>query len=133
MQTINSETDLDYAISQLEMKQAEEGRLLKEQLYLSFESVKPANLFKGAFKELTSSPFSIVNILGTVLGLGSGYLSKRIFIGASSNIFKKLFGSVLQLGVTNAVAQHPDTLKSIGHFIQHIFHKKEINLKSLDR
>jgi hypothetical protein len=62
------------------------------------------------------------------LGLATGYLSRKIVVGASGNIFRKLLGSILQFGVTNIVAQHPDVIKSIGQFIfQHIFRKKEIN------
>jgi hypothetical protein len=134
MQKIYTETDLDVAIFQLEIKQAEEGKLLKEQFYLTYESLKPANLLKSTFLEVASSPFSIGNILSTAVGLGTGFLSKKIVIGASGNIFKKLFGSVLQLGVTSVVAQHPDAVKSIGQFIfQKIFHKKDNNRKSLDR
>jgi hypothetical protein len=134
MQTINSETDLREAILQLEVKQAEEGKLLKEQFLLTAESFKPANLLKSAFKDIASSPFAIENVLGTAIGLGTGYFSKKIVIGASGNIFRKLFGSVLQIGITNVAAQHPDTVKSIGEFIfRHIFHKKEMNPKSLDK
>jgi len=131
---INTETDLDIAIYQLEIKQAEEGKLLKEQFYMTYESIKPANLFRSTLSDVASSPYLIDNIIGTAIGLGTGYLSRKIMIGGSGNIFKRFFGSVLQFGVTNIVAQHPNTVRSIGEFIfKHVFHKKEMNLKSLDR
>jgi hypothetical protein len=64
------------------------------------------------------------------MGLTTGYLSKKLVVGFSGNIIRKLLGSILQLGVTNVVAQHPDSLKSLGQFIfQRIFHKKEKNSK----
>jgi hypothetical protein len=134
MPIIKTETDLREAILELEVKQVEEGKVLKEQFLLTYESFKPFNLFKSAFKDAGSSPFAIENILATAIGLGTGYLSKSIVLGASANIFKRFFGYVLQLGVTKAVAQHPDAVKSIDHFIfKHVFHKKEINPKSLDK
>jgi hypothetical protein len=134
MQEINSETDLNVAIFQLEIKQAEEAKLLKEQFFQTYESIKPANLFRNTMNDVASSPYLIDNIIGTAIGLGTGYLSRKIIIGASGNIFKRLFGSVIQFGITNIVAQHPNTVKSIGEFIfNHVIHKKEMNAKTLDR
>ena len=127
MQNITSTAELKNAIQLLEAEQAVKGQLLKEQFYLTYESLKPVNLLKSTLKDIASSPYLIDNILGTAMGLATGYLSKKIVVGASGNIFRKLFGSVLQFGVTNVVAQHPDAIKSFGQFIfQHIFRKKEI-------
>lgn len=134
MQEINSETDLNVEIYQLEIKQAEEIILLKEQFLLISESLKPANLFRNTISDMASSPYLIQNIMGTALGLGTGYLSRKILVGAGGNIIKRLFGSLLQFGVTDIVAQHPNTVKSIGVFIfKHVFHKKELKPKILAR
>ena len=128
MQKITPTDELKNAIQLLEVEQAANWQLLKEQLHLSFESLKPVNILKSTLKEVASSPYLIDNIIGNAVGLATGYLSKKIVIGASGNIFRKLFGFVLQFGVTNFVAQHPDAIKSIGQFIlQHVFQKKEMN------
>jgi len=128
MQNITSSAELKNAILLLEDEQAVKGQLLKEQFFITYESLKPFNILRNALKEISSSPYLIDNILGTATGLATGYLSKKVFIGASANIIRKLIGSLLQLGVTNAVAKHPDGIKSLGQFIfQHIFHKKEKN------
>ena len=125
MENITSSAGLKKAIQLLEIEQAVNGLKLKEQFHLTYESLKPFNILKGTLKDIASSPYLIDNVLGTAVGLATGYLSKKFFIGASGNIIRKLFGSVLQVGVTNAVAQHPDGIKSFGHFLfQHIFHKK---------
>jgi hypothetical protein len=129
MQEILTEADLRSAILQLERKQAEEGKLLKEQFHLAYESIMPLNLIKSTFNEVVSSPFLIDDILGTALGLTTGYLSKKIVVGASGNIVRKLLGSILQFGVTNIVARNPEGIKSFGQFIfKHIIHKKEHTL-----
>jgi hypothetical protein len=128
MQEISSFTGLQNAIQLLEAEQAEKRQLLKEQLYITYESLKPLNLIKGALNDISSSPNLLHNILGTVIGLGTGYVSKKIVVAGSANLFRKLLGSVLQFGVTNVVAQHPEAIKSIGQFIlQHFFNKKEMN------
>jgi len=131
---INTETDLNCALYQLEKKQAEEGRLLKEKFLMTYESIKPANLFRSTLGDVSSSPFLIENIIGTVVGLGTGYLSRKIMFGASGNIFKKLFGLILQFSITNIVAKHPNIVKSISEYIfKHAFHKQALNPKSIDR
>jgi hypothetical protein len=128
MQNITSIDGLKNAIQLLEEEQAIKGQLLKEQFYLTYESLKPVNLLNSTLNDISSSPYLIDNILGTAIGLVTGYLSKKIFIGTSGNIFRKLIGSIMQYSVTNVVAKHPDTIKSIGQFIfQHILRKKEIN------
>ncbi len=126
MGNITSSTELKIAIQQLEVEQTIEGQLLKEQFYIVHESLKPINLLRNTIHEIATSPHLIDSILGTAAGLVSGYLSRKIvMIGASGNLVRKLFGSVLQLGVTNVVSQNPDTIKSIGQYIfQHILRKK---------
>ncbi|MFA6924798.1 MAG: hypothetical protein WC223_11170 [Bacteroidales bacterium] len=127
MQNITTTTELKNAIQLLEVEQAANEKLLKEQFHLTYESLKPVNILKSTLKDIASSPYLVDNILGTSIGLTSGYIAKKIVVGTSKNIFKKLIGSVLQFGVTNVVVQHPDTIKSFGHFIfQNIFRKKEM-------
>ena len=78
--------------------------------------------------DIAKSPFLVDNMLGTGIGLASGFLTKKIFVGASGSLIRKLLGSILQFGVTNVVAQHSDTIKSIGQVIfQYFLHKREKN------
>ena len=134
MQNISSSAGLKEAIQLLEIEQASYAQLLKEQFHLTYESFKPVNLIRSTLQDIASSPNLINNILGTVTGLATGYLSKKIFIGALGNMFRKLFGSVLQFGVASVVAKHPEAVKSFGQLIfEHIFSKKEMNPESRDR
>jgi hypothetical protein len=120
MENITSVVALKNAIIVLEVEQEIKGRLLKEQFHTTYESFKPASLIKTTLKDITSSPYLIENILVTVLGLASGYISRKINVGTSGNIFKNIIGSVLQFGITNLVAQHPEAVTSLG---QSIFQK----------
>ena len=128
MQNITSTAGLKDAIQLLEIEQADKGRLLKEQFYVTYESFRPVNLLKDALKDITSSPYLIDNILSTGIGLASGFVSKKVFIGASGNKLRRLIGYVLQFGVTNFIAQRPDAIKTFGRIFFKLFHhKKEIN------
>jgi hypothetical protein len=126
MQNITSSAGLKDAIKLLEAEQEIKAQLLKEQLYLTYESLKPVNLLRHTLKEISSSPYLIDNISGTAMGLLSGFLSRKIFVGSSGNLIRKLIGSILQFGVTNVVAQNSDVIKSIGQaLLQHYFRKKK--------
>ena len=125
MQNITTTDELKNAIQILEVEQTVKGQLLKEQLYDTYDSLKTVSLIKGTLKEVVSSPFMIDNILGTVLGLATGYYSKKILIGTSGNILRKIFGSMFQFGVTKVVAQPVNSIKLFGQYIfQHLLHKK---------
>ena len=127
MQKITSVMELNYAIQILEAEQAEKAILLKEQFFLTYESLKPVNLIKNTLKEIFTAPNLIDNFLGTTVGLASGFLSKKLVVGASSNILRKLLGSFLDYGVTNVVAKHPEGIISLGQLIFHrIFDKKQV-------
>ena len=126
MENMTSADRLRTAIRLLEEEQILKLQRLKEQFFTAYESLKPANLFRSTVNDITSSPYMIENIIGTILSLGSGYLSKRIVVGASVSSIRRLFGAVMQFGVTNFVARHAKTVKSAGrHLLTHVFHKKE--------
>jgi hypothetical protein len=55
MATQTATERLKESIRLLEMKQQEEGKILKEQLRITYESLKPVNLIKSSLKEITSS------------------------------------------------------------------------------
>jgi hypothetical protein len=126
MQNVTSISELKYAIQLLESEQKIKGEVLKEHFLIVYESFKPFNLITSTLSDIAKSPFLIDNLLGTGLGLASGYLTKKVFIGTSGSIIRKLLGSILQFGVTNFVAQNSDALKSFVQFIfQRITRKKE--------
>jgi hypothetical protein len=133
MQNITSTADLKNEIQFLEIERELKGKLLKEEFHLTLEGLKPVNILRRTMDDVASSPFLIENILSSALGLASGYLSRKLIVGGSANIFRKIIGALLQFGVTNMAVQRPDVFKSVGQFIlQHIFHKKEIDSKTRD-
>lgn len=134
MQEIISALALQDAIQLLESEQEVKKQLLKEQFYITYESLKPISLLKSAIDDISSSPYLVDNLSGTAIGLATGYLTKKLVVGTSGNLIRKLVGSILQFGVTNIVAQHSETIKSIGQAIFHHFlNKKEMNSQNRER
>jgi hypothetical protein len=101
MQKIITITDLKGAIQQLEFEQAAELVLLKEQLLYTCESLKPINLIKSTLKEAYSAPDFKTNIVKTIIGIASGFVAKKVFIGKTHNPIKKLAGFILEMVVAS--------------------------------
>jgi hypothetical protein len=128
MQNITSIAELKNAIQLLEAEQVDKGKLLKEQFYATYESFKPANLIANTLKNIETSPYLIENILGAAMGLVSGFYSNKLIFNPQGNKLKKLIGVVLQFGVTNLVAKHQGTIRSIGQVLfKHLGRKKRMN------
>ena len=128
MQKIDSIAELKNAIQLLEVEQADKGQLLKEQFFLTYDSLKPVNLIASTLNDIKKSPYLIENILGAAVGLVTGFYSNKLIFNSRGNKLKKLIGVVLQFGVTNLVAKHQDTILSIGQvIINRLFRKKRMN------
>ena len=126
MGNITSTAELKNAIQLLEVEQSISGQQLKEQFYLTYESFKPVSLIRDTLNDIATSPYLVDNLIGTAMGLITGYLSKKIAVGASGSVFRKLIGTALQFGVTNLVAQHADSIKSIAQFLlKYVIPKKK--------
>jgi hypothetical protein len=125
MQTITSRATLKDAILLLEAEKAISGQILKDQFHVTYKSYKPVNLIRSTIKDITSAPNLVDNLLGLTTGLATGYVSKKLIIGSSGNIIRKLIGSLLQLGVTTLVARNPDAIRSVGHYIHHYINRSK--------
>lgn len=121
MQKINSGADLKAAILQLESNQAEEGKILKEQFHLAYESIKPINLLKNVFNEIVDSQDLKNKVLNAAVGLGAGFISKKLFEGVSHGPLRKLLGTALMFGITNVVTKNPEIVKSLGNRVLEMF------------
>lgn len=106
--------ELKNAIQSLEVEQADQGNLVKEQFHTIVGSFKPANLIANTLNDIEKSPYLIENILGAAVGLVTGFYSNKLIFNARGNKLKKIIGVALQFGVTNLVARNQGTIRSIG-------------------
>ena len=125
MQKISSREGLRNAIQLLEIEQNSKGDLLKKQVMLTYESLRPVNLIKNTLKDLFSSSFQDENISGIAAGLTGGYILKKLFIGRSGNPLKKILGSIIQFGITNIIAQNSQLIRSIADGVFRLFSEKK--------
>jgi len=130
MDNISTVEDLRIAIKALEVEQNEKEMILKDQFHLVYASLRPINIIKANLKELLSFSSSSIseNLSGTALGEAGGFLLKKMFIGNSGNVFRRLIGTMLQLGITNIASKKSEVISSAVQAILHrLLHKKEKN------
>jgi hypothetical protein len=128
MGKITSIGGLEAKIEALKVEQELKGQLLREEFLIVSESLKPINLLKSTFREGTSSLNLVDGIIGTVVGVAAGSLSRKIFVGASANVFRRLMGTAIQFSITSIVGRNTNAIKSAGKFItQRIFHRNRSN------
>jgi hypothetical protein len=119
MEKITSVAELREAILKVEEEQALKGQILKEQLNLTIEVLRPASLLKRVIKTLGSNQSLADEFLGTSVGLASGFLSRKLIVGKSRNLFRNIFGTLIQYGVTSFIARNSEVVKAIGQNIIH--------------
>jgi len=108
MKTVDQSEDLLLQINNLKSLQEEELASLGEQFKLTYESLKPLNLIKSTLFEATSSPDIRNNVVNNLVGLVTGYASKKLLFGSTNNPIKKIAGTVLQFVITNFVGKRKE-------------------------
>jgi hypothetical protein len=117
---------LKLEIKALEIKQAEEGKLLKEQLIITYENLKPINILRNIAKDFYSSENYKQDFVEIVAGMTSGFITKKIIVGQSKNPMLKLVGLAIQFGITTLVSRKYNTIKdSVIQYVNQFLEGKE--------
>jgi hypothetical protein len=125
MKKITSAKELHEAIETLEQKKSEQLVALEAQFSEVYENLTPANIVKHTLQSVFSSSDTKKNILGSVIGLGTGLLSKKLLVGKSVGVFRKIIGAVVEFGIAGLIAKNAGKIKDKGSEIIHkIFPKK---------
>ena len=101
-----------------------ERRLLKITFQSAIEKLKPINIIKNSIKEVITAPNLQNNIINNVIGLASGFLTKKLIVGKTHNPISKLLGMLIEVGVANKVTANADGIKSVAHLLLNkVIHK----------
>ncbi|WP_264563933.1 hypothetical protein [Flavobacterium sp. N3904] len=126
MKNTNETDSLNELIILQEQKYDTELELLREQFQVAYESLKPINLIKNVFHDVTASPEIQNDLASNVIGLGTGFLSKKLLVDGSHSPIKRIIGTVAQFAIANLVAKHSDTIKTIGNnLLKHFLNKRK--------
>lgn len=124
---IDSKASLNAAIIELEKKKILQEEELIDQYRLTRESLTPINLIKSGISKLGEMPGIGEGILKTAAGLGVGILSKKLFLGKSPTILKKLLGGVFEFAVAKSTVNNADKIKAFGMSLYNNLFKKNTN------
>lgn len=103
-----STKDLGTAIKRLERKRMMMEDDLKNHFHVVLDDLKPANIIKNTLHEVQESTPLKHNLLKIAVGLGAGYFSRKLIVGKSAGLVKKVLGTALQFGITQFVAKKND-------------------------
>jgi hypothetical protein len=110
METIYTIDGLNQTIQELEIRQDAEWCAIKDEIDEIKHNLKPLNLIRNTVEEINETVGFKSNLAQSALSIGIGYLAKRFVVGKSTSMFKGIFGSLLQLVVTNLVSKpHHDS------------------------
>lgn len=126
MKKTNETDSLNELIALYEQKHDYELKELKDQFHVAYESLKPINLLESLFHEVTASQEIKNDLASSAIGLGAGFLSKRLFGDYSHKPIKRILGTAAQFAIANLVSKNSDTIKTIGsNLIRHLFGKNK--------
>lgn len=126
MTPINTSSELKAAIKELEAKRASDLRILKDEMEIVGEKLKPGNLLKTVFNDVMDLPDLKTNLLNSAIGIVTGIFAKKLMIGKTINPIKKLLGLVLETFVATKISKNADEIKSTGgSILKKIFQKKD--------
>ena len=123
---IKNASDLEAAIIRLKHKKDLQTDQVKNQFNEAVDSLKPINLLKSSLNKVVHSPGLVEKIINATVGLGAGVLSKKILIGKSTGIVKKILGTALEFGVAGLISKNSSAIKTGGAgFLSKIFSSKK--------
>ncbi len=126
MEKQNAVATLKESIRILEIRQAQEGQILKEHFKITYESLKPINLIRNSMKELASSFEIKSSLFETIISIVTGYFTQRMIVSSKSNIFKKIMVVLMQFGINNVVLKNIDVIRTfISDLIEKFIHPEE--------
>lgn len=85
-----------------EQKKQQLGELRQTALHV-VHGLSPVSLLKDSFRQITASPGLRHSVMVTAVGIGAGLLGKKLLVGRSNNVFRKIGGLAFEFMVSNFV------------------------------
>ncbi|MEI7523311.1 MAG: hypothetical protein WCJ95_03230 [Mariniphaga sp.] len=119
MQKIKTVEALRVAIIKLETRQVAEEKLLRDQFFVTYESLKPVNVIRAAINEFLTLSDLKEPLIETTAGIITGYLSRVLITRNSKNPLLRISGIIAQYGITNLVSKNSTKIVKVAlRFIQ---------------
>src|SRR5450755_4002558 len=97
-------------IEGLELKASRQKNEMQESFNSLSENLKPINLIKGGVRSVFSGD-NKEDLLKAAIGLGSGFLSRKLLLGNTKSFLGKNIGSAIQWGIAGLVSKNAEKIK----------------------
>ena len=101
----------------LEEQQKLELILLKEVIREASTKLNPLEIIKNAIATENNTDGLGTNIVHDLIGMSTGFVSKKLMFGSTTNPFKKIIGSILQFAVAKFVSNHSEKIQAMGEVL----------------
>lgn|SRR4051812_19016751 len=100
---------LEQMILETKAQQKQDWIAIKDEVAEIKHNLKPLNIIRNTVEEINETVGFKSHLAQSAISIGIGYLAKRLVVGKSDSTFKNIFGSVLQLVITNLVSKPHDS------------------------
>ena len=108
METVYDTDKLNQMILQTKAQQRADWQAIVEEIEDIKHNLRPLNLIKNTVEEINDTVGFKGNLAQSAISIGIGYLAKKFVIGKTDSKVKNIFGSLLQLVVTNLVSKQQE-------------------------
>ena len=123
--------ELNEAIAELELKAAAQKRDIQETFAAVSENLKPMNLVKSGFRSVFSGEHR-EDLVNALIGLGSGFLGRKLILGKANGFVGKTVGKAIQWGMAGLVSKNAEKIKEkAGELIDRLFRKHKTVSKDI--
>lgn len=100
-------------IMELQIRQAEEGKVLKAQLVTTYDNLKPVNIVKSIVGDVFDSKSLRDEFVNSAVAYTTGLITRKLIIGTSKNQALRLFGLGIQLAMTTLMSKNYAAVKEV--------------------
>ncbi|WP_130733571.1 hypothetical protein [Flavobacterium sp. J27] len=112
MRRVNENQLLDEKIRLLKIKHEHDFEILRAQYHTTIDSMKPVNIIKETIHDFKASKEIKNSLLETTLGIAGGFITRKMMVGKSASLFKKLSATVAQYFVSNFIKNKAEEMTS---------------------
>ena len=104
-------------IASKEAEHAMQETIVREQLLVTYETLKPINLLKSTIAQAVQSPEIRSNVANAILGRAAGFAVKHLIQLGTRNPLVKISASIAEMIVAGQVTQNAEEIKTIGAMV----------------
>ena len=117
---IKNSAALAAVIKELEDKKAKERQGIIENFHSITESLRPLQLIKRAYNKVQLPSALSDNVVKVMSAVGIAFVSKKLLMGKSNGLIKKMAGLLIELGVADLLTKKKEAEAPVATAVEKI-------------